>query len=200
MLSIEAGEAHHDLIADGFRLQFVWRTDRWQHRISVESGGETRCLAATPDADDSTGGVLSPTFQHIQVPDRDPSSESVVALLVGQSGTHHFSGAFTLRKTTEGILVQAELADRTGRHDAPVASHYLVDLAPGSLIEAREGVVRWPIPGRDGWTIEFEAEPPARLDLSEAGRRRCLVQASRVEPSVGQTRCWSYAWLLRRPG
>ncbi|RUL89689.1 hypothetical protein [Tautonia sociabilis] len=197
MPTIDESEGRLALLASGFRLVFRWLDDRWTHALELDDGSSETSLASSIEGAADPSRLVSPAFQQIHAlrPADDP--EAVRALLLGQVGPHHTSAAFTLRESNSGVLVSVEVADRCRSEIVALASTYAVDLPPGNLRAADPSSIRWDLsPG--SLSLCFEAAPPARVGLREAGRRGVQVQAAALVSPGESTFTWSYSWMAER--
>src|SRR5437868_6250030 len=105
MAEFETADDRRAIVVPSLRLEFRWAADRWTHAIDgVSESGLVRIVRAIegdPDRDDPAR-VVSPAYQQLHFQSADGLAQ---ALLVGQSGLHHFSAVFTLREGTEGVGV-----------------------------------------------------------------------------------------------
>jgi len=194
-----------ELVTDGdlrsiatptLRLAFRWVGDRWTHALEV--GRDARVPIAWPiegdPARDDPARVVSPAFQQLEFQE---AGSGLQALLVGQSGPHHFSAVFTVEESGGGAAVTVDVADRCRGPVEALASTYWVDAVSGDLVDADESAIRWSVAGG---RLGFEATPPTRAQLSEAGRRATRVQATApIVAGVHTHRCiYRWRWSMDR--
>ena len=188
----EEGDDRKSIVLPPFRLDFAWLGDRWTHELRAGDGASWRSLARAVEGDagrDDPARVVSPAYQQLHLQRDDALSR---ALLVGQSGPHHFSAAFTVREEAGAIVVEADVADRCRSEVAALACTYVVEATSGDLLDADAALANWSIPalGR----LAFEVVAPGSLALAEGGRRGTQVQAgARIEPDAQTHRC-QYLW------
>jgi hypothetical protein len=177
------------------RLVFQWTGDRWEHWLEdLNSDFEVgpRIIANTregdPERDDPTR-VVSPTYQQLQF---QPEGSGWQALLVGQSGPHHFSAVFTFKEEIFGdTSIKIDVADRCRGPVESFASTYTVNARPSEIVEASPIRASWDI-GPDRLT--FVARPPAHVVVAEAGRLATSIQAlAGVDPGSSTHRLL-YDW------
>ena len=113
------------------------------------------------------------------------------ALLVGLSGSHHFSAVFELEEHEGGAVLDVDVADRCRAPIEALACTYWVDARSGDLLGAGPSGIQWSLAsGR----LDFEASEPGSVQLSEAGRRATRVQANAsLVPGAYTHRCL-YRW------
>ena len=126
------------------------------------------------------------------------------ALLVGQSGPHHFSAVFAFdeipdrdvpgRPLAEGsprLLIRVDVADRSRGPVESLGATYTVDARSDDLVDAGPTVAAWGF-GPDRLT--FAAVGPAHVSLAEAGRRATRIQALAGTLEGASTRRFVYSW------
>jgi hypothetical protein len=192
MLEIEVSSGHEAIIAPCLQLRFEWREDHWKHEM-VSTG----LSAAIPRVWSLDGGferdstrVGGPVYQQLHV--RPDPSGVVRALLVGQSGPHHFSAAFTIEETTDGVVVDVDVADRCRSPVEALGATYLIEASEGEMAHsAGSATLSWHHPES---RLVFEAEPPARIVAEEASFGTIRLQAlAAIDPSE-QTHRFRYRW------
>ncbi len=159
------------VVLDDFRLDFTWTGDRWTHAIDLREGERWTRLAASLEAGEvpEPARVMSPSYQQFHWHEDDLGGR---AMLIGQSGPHHFSAVFALRgiKGREVVLV-VEVADRCLSPIEALACTFLVDLPSGNLKEADPSAILWTLDGPAG-KLKLESVDRSQLALAEAGRTR----------------------------
>jgi len=180
----ESGEVQA-IIASAFRLAFQWAGQRWTH--SIEVGGSRVASAIEGGEHDDPARVVSPAYQQLQFQEGDAGNPAQ-ALLVGQSGKHHFSAVFTVREAENGqVELEVDVADRCRAAVEALACTYRVDLPSGDLLAADPDRAEWAV---GGGKLAFEAVAPGRIGLAEAGRTATHVQAeARIDASAMTQRC-----------
>jgi hypothetical protein len=176
------------------RLAFRWTGDRWTHALEVAAGPSAVVLARALEGDagrDDPGRVVSPAYQQIHWQGDD---DGVRAMLLGQSGAHHFSAVFSVSPSSEGVAVAVDVADRCRAEVLALAATYEVFLAPGDLLQADPAGLVW---GREEWPrgrLSFKAAEPTRAGMAEAGRRAVRVQAEAPIAADRHTHRVLYRW------
>jgi hypothetical protein len=195
MTPIEATDLQHAIEARGLRMRFFWRQDRWVHELDIGGEGAWSCLVRTiegdPDRDDP-GRVVSPTYQQFHLTSDGAGTNR--ALLVGQSGPHHFSAVFTVAEGPGGATVEVDVADRCRSPIEALASSYWIDLPAIRLVDADASTVVWqPDPARED-LLRFEGADSCRVAMAEAGRRAAKVQAEARLAEGTATQRFLYRW------
>ena len=185
------------IVARTLRLAFRWTGDRWAHALELPGGDPlpiVRSLEGDPDRDHSAR-VVSPAYQQLEFQERGATWQ---ALLVGQSGPHHFSAVFELTEAADAVEVAVDVADRCRAPIEALACTYLIEALSGDLIDAGPTGVAWSLAtGR----LDFRTTDPAHTQLAEAGRRASRVQANfALLPGVQTHRgAYQWRWTDRRP-
>jgi len=208
MPELEIQDDRQAIVAGDFRLTFRWAGDRWAHELEHRGPRDPRPLARSFEAaaeHDGPARVVSPAFQQLSFQEVGPK---IQALLVGQSGPHHFSAVFEVegRKSRRSddwpypedpqtVAIKVEVADRCRAPVEGLASTYRVAADSGELSGEPPGdgppELTWDLgPNRLG----FVAPPPARVALAEDGRRATRVQAVAASPPGLSTYRWTYYW------
>lgn len=176
-------EGRRTLAAGGLAVEFRRLADRWTHAILVD--GLPLAAATEVDGPDETR-VVSPTYQEIQLQGDD------TALLMGQSGPHHFSAVFRLIETQGGVTLDIDVADRCRRPVAFLAATYLVERTSSELVDAGPSAIEW---STDSGRLRLEAGGSGRVGLAEAGRRATRAQAEGVVIEGSHTHRLTYRWV-----
>jgi hypothetical protein len=189
MVELETDGDCRSIVTPTLRLAFRWVDDRWVH--SIEPGRMGAPIARTIEGDparDDPARVVSPAYQQLEF---QATGLGLQALLVGQSGPHHFSAVFSVEESKGGTVIEADVADRCRTPIDVLACTYWVDARSGDLLDADSTRIQWSLPaGR----LDFEVTPPGSAHLSEAGRRATRAQAgARVTPGTYTHRC-RYRW------
>lgn len=171
--------------------------DRWTHDLAVGPEAAPTVVAVAIEADpdrDVPERVVSPTYQEFALEGR---GASVVTLLVGQSGKHHFSAVVAIREGDGPDVIEVDVADRCRGRVESLAVTYRVNLPADALRSVEDRSVSWETP--DG-RLDFEAEEPGRVILSEAGRRTLVQAEARIDPNNHTQRClYRWRWTPDRP-
>ena len=182
------------IVAGDLRLAFRWTGERWVHRLELQERDQVipRVLAASvegdPDRDDPTR-VVSPAYQQLHFQE---DGRSMQALLVGQSGPHHFSAVFTLVEEIFGdVSIHVDVADRCRGPVEAFASTYAVNARSDELADASPIKASWNF-GPD--CLAFVARPPAQVAVAEAGRLATSIQALAGPDPGSATRRLLYDW------
>ena len=197
MPKLDESDDRPAILAPGFRLSFFWMGDRWSHSIDIEHDSRFQQIAVPIEGQVDAGRILSPALQQLQFQHRDDNPDVIQALLVGQSGAHHFSVVFTVHEMQGSVCLSVEVADRCRLEVHALASTYVVDLPSSQIIDANTTGVSWSLPTPSSTLLSFESIAPARTDLREAGRRACQVQVSPQIYAVQPNHCWAYRWTIR---
>jgi len=201
MLELVTDGDTRSIVAGGLRLAFRWTGDRWEHALERRQPGEARPLVVArtiegdPDRDDPAR-VVSPTYQQLEFQGDGATRQ---ALLVGQSGPHHFSAVFAVEEVPRDdrpgasrvIIIRVDVADRCRTPVEALACTYLVDAVSDDLVDAGPSLIAWDL-GPDRLT--FAATEPARVALAEGGRRATQVQALAGPAPGSSTRRCLYSW------
>lgn len=194
---VESPDVVHAIGGPRLRLVFVWTGDRWSHRIEID-GRVFAVPVELPPESEVPSRVVSPTYQQLNFQDAPDGAR--LALLVGQSGPHHFSAVFTLRETDGATTLEIDVADRSSREVERFAATYTVAATSSDLVDGDDRSALW---SREGTSVRFEAVPPASSALAEAGRSASRVQAlGRIDPRE-KTQRFVYRWSAesaRSPG
>ena len=183
------------IVAPAFRLAFLWSVDRWTHALEVGDPLQSGVSAFERGEGDDPCRVVSPAYQqlHFQGGDGGPAQ----ALLVGQSGRHHFSAVYSVEGGIDGAVeVSVDVADRFAGGVEALGCTYRVDLSSGDLISANpEGAV-WSV---GGGRLTFGATEPGSIGLAESGRSATIVQASAGIDPRARTQRLRFHWRWTPP-
>jgi hypothetical protein len=198
MIAIETATDRHAIVTSTFRLRLDWTGDRWVHALDVSRRGAWTCLVQSFECDPEKlrpDHVVSPAYQQVQF---QRGEKGVQALLVGQSGPHHFSAVLNLKSDVDSrVVLEVDVADRCRAPLLGLAATYQVNLLATDVSAAGpEGVV-W-LPAGEDETLSFGPTGPperrARILLSEVGRARVVVQADTpIVPDASTHRLY-YQW------
>ena len=181
------------IVAGRLRLAFRWTGERWDHDLEAHPRDHAghRILAwsveGDPDRDDPAR-VVSPAYQQLQFQEDGPTLQ---ALLVGQSGPHHFSAVFAVEEGPNRVVIKVDVADRCRGPVEALAATYTVDARSDDLVDASPSAAAWDF-GPDRLT--FAATEPASVSLAEAGRRATRIQALAGPGQGSATRRFFYHW------
>jgi hypothetical protein len=191
MPATEIEDDRQSIVAAGVRLAFTWTRDRWSHVLECDGLAIVRSIEADLFGDDPALSV-SPAYQQLGF---QAGVGCVHALLVGQSGTHHYSAAFTVREDEGAVTVEVDVADRGRAAPAPLACTYWVGVTSSDLRDADSARVVWSPAGLGG-ELRFASDDPETLvTLAECGRSATQVQAcAPVRPDTQTLRC-RYRWI-----
>jgi hypothetical protein len=195
------------IVAGDFSLVFQWTGERWVHRLEHRGDGRPcpQLLASSFEGDlerDDPARVVSPVYQQLQF---QRNRQCLEALLVGQSGPHHFSAVFSVsaqliqsvvgrngREPPFDFHIDVDIADRCRKPVEFLASSYVVGAQSSELKEASPSGVTWDFKAD---YLNFWARWPSRASLSEAGRRATRVQAfATPQPGMATLRL-VYGWI-----
>lgn len=190
-------------------VDFVFHNDRYIHEIALVDSGKRLVLArsAEPSAGRETDGAIPrqndgsdvPVHQEAHFPRSDPGR---TALLVGQSGVHHYSLSIHLieDENRRRARIEFDHADRLARipteglRDLSVL--YFINLPIVDASEVETERVRWITREPSGvLTIETlrEADRPTRIVVAEAGRRGAWIEIA-PHPTTDAGRRCRYVW------
>ena len=199
----EDADDRRAIVTPSLRLAFRWTGDRWSHTLeAARSGIELARSFEGSEETNQAARVVSPAYQQFHWRKVEGGAE---AMLVGQSGPHHFSAVFAIAEADGCVVVAVDLADRCRPEIEVLACTYLVPATSGDLRDAGPGQIAWDrddppdeSSGRPG-RLTFAADPPSLAALAEAGRRAVRVQAvAEVVPGRRTHRC-SYRWTWQAP-
>lgn len=177
----------------GWRLEFCWQLDRWQHSLwQASSGGWQRCVTSLEGTPDQTWPD-SPAFQNVYI-ERMSDTCSEVQLL-GQAGKSHYSGA--IRCDSRQQVIDFDMAVRI--HATPTApfllSTYQV-VHPAGLSDLQrvwefttEALPAQPAIALDWSTDAATSNPAASLRIPDLTDMRA--------EKLRATLRWKYQWRLK---
>jgi hypothetical protein len=95
MMKLERSPGTYAIACDEFLMQFVYRDDRWQHRLSVRSPAGADCLLLT-SVEGTPDDPLppSPAFQDLFI--EQPADQICEVQLMGQAGRQIYSGGIRI--------------------------------------------------------------------------------------------------------
>lgn len=206
-------EGGRSIVTARLILRFHRVGDRWTHALELPAGAEP-----APAADPSEGSPLAARLPLVWAVEGDPTRDelsrvvspayraihfsetpatAIRATLSGDCGPHAFEATFDVWESDRGATVQVNVRHRTEHPIEATAATYWVDARSSELIDADGEAIRWAPLGEGRGELTFSAEPPARVDFSEAGRRATRVQAS-TGPSAllpGDGYSYTYSWI-----
>jgi hypothetical protein len=193
MLTIESSSGHQAILTPCLQLRFEWMSTHWKHEMvscgpcapiprvwSIEGG----------HAADDPRRVSGPIYQQIDV--RPDPTGIARALLVGQSGPHHFSASFAVQGNPDGVVIDVDVADRCLTPVEALAATYLIEASGAAIRSDDAGAeLSWHHPET---RLIFEAEPPTRVAAAEASMGSIRLQAlAAIEPTQ-KTHRFRYRW------
>lgn len=194
VLELESSDDRRAIVTPSLRLVFFWTGDRWRHQVELGDLGPLVASVEILGDHRDHARVLSPAYQQFHWEHR---GRSVHAMLLGQSGPHHFSAVFTVCEMAEGAEVTVDVADRCRSEVTELAATYHVRLLGGDLATAEPERVAWsPVSGK---RLIFTAQPQARIALAEAGRQATRVQVLAGPRPKDYTHRLAYAWQWLAP-
>ena len=155
MLELVVDGDRRSIATPGLRLAFRWQMDRWLH--AVEVGPSLRPVAWPIEGDptrDDPSRVVSPAYQQLEFQEGGGGHQ---ALLVGQSGPHHFSAVFTVRGGEKGAEISVDVADRCR---SPVRGPGLHLFRGSRLRRPPRGRSRPDRVGATRWSSDFRSPRP----------------------------------------
>ncbi len=180
------------LATGSLRLAFHWAGDRWAHSLEGRRPDDsTWLLARTIEGDparDDPARVVSPAYQQLEFQADGPRW---LALLVGQSGPHHFSAVFAVEEASDRSRISIDVADRCRKPVEALACTYQVEAPVEDIAAADPGSMAWDVGGA---RLTLAAEPPALVGTAEGGRLGTMAQALAGLSTDGPTRRCVYSW------
>ncbi len=190
MIRIDQTEESSAVVAGPIRLTFRYDGHRWSHELSAQG----RPLAASFEMEsgrDDPALVITPAYQHLTYQEVD---RGVQALLVGQWGSNHCSGVFTVHEQDGAVSIEVDVAVRSRGGVEAAGATYLVYRTTGDLREAVPTAVSWDVDGERPALLRIEAGESGALGVAEGGRQACRVQVSRPPTLGSATQRFSYCW------
>ena len=126
MLEVTQQPRHYTLTWTGWRLEFSWQTDRWQHQLWRANGREWTPVITSVEGTSEQPWPHSPAFQNVYYEQIDPDIGEVQ--LLGQSGKNHYSGA--IRCDSRRQVIDFDLAVRIQAHPAGPLQLSTYDVLP----------------------------------------------------------------------
>lgn len=204
MVTIDEGDDEKAIVASHARLIFRWSGALWSHAVEVHDGSEWFKLAESVEAGtevENPGRVISPTYQEIHF---QQDGDAVLALLVGQSGPHHFSASFRVAaevgERQHMMIVKVDAADRCRSPVDRLASTYSIQLPVGSLVLATETLASWSFRNADSaMTAALSSSPEERggqVSVMPMGARRSQAQVAASILAGQATHRLIYSWSI----
>lgn len=184
------------------RLRFTRLRDRWTHAIEVRRPNGFQVVAAAVEMDEgpeSSQSVISPTYQDLELVHEEADA---VALLVGQWGSHHFSGVFRVNEGTPddpGDTIVVDVAHRCRQRVGALACAYRLSFAPVELVDADASGAIWeylPGPCYLNLTTLVDESTPAQVSLGEFDESGSLLQIEARRARAAATQRCRFAWSI----
>jgi hypothetical protein len=194
MSKVEKGSGLESIHTPHVHYQFHWMGDHWKQEII--SVGECQSIPKIWSIEGlvSESNHASPTFQHLRF-DKE-IQELTVARLDGCSGSHQFSGKFSLAERQDEVVMDVELNDRSGEDGLPLTATYLIESSGGHLARSESATMTWLIPEA---RLIFEADPPGRIESQEGGQgsiRLTAIAGTDTRTSL-QTLRFRWKWMIK---
>lgn len=193
MLEVTQLPRQYLLTWNGWRLEFSWQIDRWQHQLWRAKGREWLPGVTSVEGTSEQPWPGSPAFQNVYFEQIDPDIGEVQ--LLGQSGKNHYSGA--IRCDSRLSMIDFDLAVRIQAHPAGPLSLSTYDVhAPLTRDDAEQ---RWSL------TTEALAAQPAvvtQWETSSAPSKTTFnmrmpdLTGAKMEKQRTTLR-WKYQWRLK---
>lgn len=210
-LTIEESDEDRSIVTPEFRLRFRRLSDRWNHAIELRNGVGWQAFARSVEAEaEQKRPMPSPTYQELVI---QREGNSIVALLVGSSGSHHYSATMRVSCTpdeSQGVAsasIRIDVADRCRSGANALASTYSVD-PPAVSRRGAGSMPSWVVADQEGGDLflslgtacsvdENAPKPPSITILDETGCE-CQVRASAAIAPDTATQRLVYAWTVGR--
>ncbi len=193
MLEVSQQPRHYLLTWAGWRLEFSWQIDRWQHQLWRAKGRDWVPAVTSVEGNAEQPWPGSPAFQNLYYEQIDPDIGEVQ--LLGQSGKNHYSGA--IRCDSRQQIIDFDLAVRIQAHPAgPLLLSTYDVLSPLSRDDAEH---RWEL------TTESLAGQPVLVtqwDLAALPQKSSFtmrmpdLSGVKIEKQRTTLR-WKYQWRLK---
>lgn len=177
----------------GWRLEFCWQSDRWQHALwrSV-AGNWQRCVISVEGTSDQSWPD-SPAFQNAYVERISPTCGEIQ--LLGQAGKNHYSGA--VRCDSERQVIDFDLAVRI--HATPttpllMSRYQVVDPVGLSNLQEVWDLTTETIPSQPAIVMDWTT------DIPTSNSTACLRMPDLTEMRAEKLRAtlrWKYQWRLK---
>ena len=176
----------------GWRLEFRWQTDRWQHVLLQLQGTEWVQSITSIEGSSEQSWPPSPVFQNVYFEQTSP--EIAEFQVLGQAGKNHYSGA--IRYDSQLHHIDFDLAVRL---QAPPEGPLLLSTYDVSPTLQRDSSPAWGIT-----TDTLAAQPTLRVAWRTANDRPNAhltlgvddLQGVKIEKQRTTLR-WKYQWSLK---
>lgn len=193
MLEVTQQPRQYLLTWPGWRLDFSWQIDRWQHQLWRAEGQEWLPGVSSVEGTSEQPWPSSPAFQNVYYEQINPEVGEVQ--LLGQSGKNHYSGA--IRCDSQQQLIDFDLAVRIQAH--PTGPLLLSTYDIRSPLGREDAKHRWDL------TIESLAAQPALVSQWDASQSPQKTVCSLVMPDLTGAKVekqrttlrWKYQWRLK---
>jgi len=165
----------------GLRVEFAWRDDRYEHTVKVitpQDETEGIPLACSLEGSPSDDWPASPAFQQLLVESRGPDRR--IALLVGMSGTSHWSAS--IEPVVGATAFDFDVACRLRQTPLHLCATYAEVLPPEDSLD--DAQCRH---------LTITAESPAEITRSASG---WTIQPPRADRRLPDTVRWRYRLAL----
>lgn len=189
---IDISSGLETVITPSFHYRFHWMGDHWKQEI-VSAGG----CQAIPRIWSIQGLIThherlvpaSPAYQRLEIKKESPVV--TVARLHGQTGPNHYSGVFAFEERPNEVIIDVGVEDRCREPGPMLAATYLIQSSAGRLLPGVSATITWANPET---RLVFEAEPPARVEASEAGMGTIRLRALAVPDPSSEIQSLRYRW------
>ena len=193
MLEVTQQPRQYLLTWPGWRLEFAWQIDRWQHQLFRAQGENWIPSVTSFEGTSEHPWPSSPAFQNVYYEQINPDIGEVQ--LLGQSGKNHYSGA--IRCDSRQQLIDFDLAVRIQAHPSGPLLLSTYDVHPPLSRDDPEH--RWAL------TIESLAAQPvlvSQWDVSDLPQKSVcrLIMPDLTGAKVEKQRTtlrWKYQWRLK---
>lgn len=210
-VTIEESDDERSIVTRTFRLRFWRESDRWNHAIELRAGGGWQAFARSVETGlGARPPMPSPTYQELVI---RSEQGSIVAMLIGSSGPHHYSATMRVictaddPQTIESASLRVDVADRCRSETVALASTYSVHPPAGSSL-AEGSMPSWGVVDQEGRNLfirfggagspEEDASKPPKVSIGIESGADFEVQASAVIVPGTATQRLVYAWTVER--
>ncbi len=176
----------------GWRLEFCWHSDRWQHILwRAQPAGWQRLVQSVEGTSDQPWPD-SPAFQNAYVERINPHCCEVQ--LLGQAGKNHYSGA--VRCDSESQIIDFDIAVRIHTEPATplLMSSYQVSGAPAPTDASKSWeLTTETLPNQPPIVADWTAVPAASHSIARL--RMPDLAAMHMEKQRATLR-WKYQWRI----
>lgn len=207
MMKLERSPGAYTIVCAGFQMQFVYREDRWQHRLLLGSETAERLLLASVEGTPDDARPPSPAFQDLFV--EQPAPQICEVQLMGQAGRQIYSGVISI--DGQHSLIDFDLCvvskEPPGQEPAGHSRYQLADGVEISTSTSSSGeslqTVRLQADGEQWELASFSSDEFTDLSLSvekEPGQRLAEIslQGSTAGGFVQSRRNQRWRYTLRR--